>query len=330
MSHSITRRQWVKGVACAPLALAGLRAGADTYPAKTVTVILPTAPGGNADLTGRRICQGLASRFGQSFVAENRPGASSRIGAGAAARAAPDGYTLVQWDNGLLIPSITSVVPFDPVRDFTPLSMVAELSMLLVVNANFPASTLPELIAYVKSNPGKVNYASLGVGSQHHLVMAQFAKQAGLDMLDIPYAGVAPAITAMLGEQVSMMFSGMSSHLPHIRSGKFKAIAYAGSNRHPMIPNVPTFAEAGMPGFIARAWYGMFAPRQTPQPIVQTLSRAIWDLVNSKDYTETILLKNGFDGSFSVTPDAFAAHIADEEGKWRAALRQLNLKPMGS
>ncbi|MBK6007154.1 tripartite tricarboxylate transporter substrate binding protein [Ramlibacter ginsenosidimutans] len=323
------RRQWLAMAGAVPFALRAWPALAQSdYPNKPIKFIVPFAPGGSLEVLGRHIGTKLQAKMGQALVFENRPGANSQMGTSVAARLPADGYNLLMGaDSGLSIsPILNKALTYHPERDFAPLSILCQISLLLIANASFGPSTLQEFIAYAKANPGKVAYSSPGVGSQHHIMFEALATRLGLELLHVPYQGIAPSVNALLAGEVNVMMAALALPLPYVRSGRLKTIAFGGNARHPLLPNVPTFAEAGVPGFEARSWFGAFAPAGTPRDIVQKLSANIWEIVASKEFSEGFLIPQGYDPVNTVAPEQFPAFLREDRKKWEAAIAQINPK----
>ncbi len=293
------------------------------YPAKPIRLVVPFPAGGPADNLARPLAQKLTERLGQTVVVENRPGANTMIGAQFVAGAEPDGYTLLlASDAGMsLVPAYSSVsgvvVPYDPATDFAPISMLAHLTQVLSVHPDVPVKTLQELIALAKKQPGKLSYASFGVGSQSQIAMETLNLKAGIDILHVPYKGASPALTDLVAGRVNVMLSSPSGQLPYIRDGRLRALAYAGPKRSPALPDVPTFAELGMPDYESRGWFGVVAPSGTPQAIQDLLRKEVWSIVGSPDYQNMAILANGFEVS-DISPDKFPAFLAEDRSKWKA------------
>lgn len=323
---STTRRQAFSALAAAALAGAGLlgSAGAlaQSYPTKPVTIIVPFAAGGTTDILARIIGQALTTELGQSVIVDNRAGAGGNIGGQAAAKATPDGYTLFMGTVGThaINASLYKKMPFDPIKDFAPLSRVANVPNLLVANPNQPFKSVKDLIAYAKANPGKVNFGSSGNGSSIHLSGELFKSLAKVDMQHVPYKGSAPAVTDLLGNQIAVMFDNMPSAIQHVRSGKLVPIAVTTAKRSPELPNVPTIAEAGVPGYEATSWFGLFAPANTPAPVVAQLNKAIVKVLNQADVKKKINEQGA--ETYSETPEQFAAFIQAETAKWGKVVKE--------
>lgn len=289
---------------------------AQDYPTKPITMIVPFSAGGTTDILARLIGQSIGKELGQSVVIDNRAGAGGNIGAQAAARARADGYTLFMGTVGThaINETLYQTLPFDPVKDFQPLSRVAYLPNVLVANPEQPFKTVPELIAYAKANPAAVNFGSSGSGSSIHLSGELFKQLAEVDMQHIPYRGSAPAVADLLGNQVGIMFDNMPSVIGHIRAGKLVPIAVTTAERSPALPQVPTIAEAGLPGYESTPWFGLYVTAGTPEPIVQKLHAAITKGLNDPAIVEKFAEQGAT--AYSETPEAFAAFMADETQKW--------------
>jgi len=272
------------------LALPFAAAAGDSYPDRPVRWIVPFPPGGAMDNIARTLGEAMGKSLGQSFVIENRAGAGGNIGATAVARAKPDGYTIMIVANGMAVnPALYPDMAYDPVKDFTPISLLAVVPNVLVVNPQrIQAKTVPEVIALAKAHPGKYTYASAGVGTSIHLAGELFAKMAGVQMLHVPYKGSGPAIADMLGGQVDYMFDSITSSKPHIDAGKLVAIAVTTRKRSAALPNVPTVAEAGLPGYELTPWFAAFAPAGTPPAVIDKLNRAMRDALKTPNVQGTL------------------------------------------
>jgi tripartite-type tricarboxylate transporter receptor subunit TctC len=311
-------------VVCALLA-GGAQAQSD-YPARPVRWIVPFAPSGPTDLMSRAVAEKLSQRFGQQFVVDNRPGAGGNIGAEVVSKAAPDGYTLMIGHvgthaiNATLYPKIA----FDPVRDFTPITLIATLPLALVVHPSVPAKDVKELIAYAKAKPGQLNFASAGNGGPTHLTGELLKTSAGIDIVHVPYKGNAAALTDLIAGRVQMMFSNMLTSMPHVRAGKLRAIGISSAKRTPQAPELPTVAESGLPGFAAVPWYGVLGPAGLPRPMITRLNSEIARAIALPDMQERFVLQ-GIDLQ-SSTPEQFSALIKSEIVKWRKVVREAGAK----
>jgi len=301
---------------------------AQQYPTRPIRLIVAFPPGGSTDIIARVIGQRLGERLGQQVVIDNRGGAGGTIGTELAARANPDGYTLTMGTTSTHVVSVAvySKLPYDPTKDFAPITLVAITPYLLVVNTGVQARTLKEFVSLVKSQPGKLNYASAGNGTTTHLAMEMLKSVAGLDIVHVPFNGNAPANTAVLGGQVQALFGSMPAVLPHAKSGKVRPLAVGTSKRSPSLPDVPTVAESGFPGYEASLWLGFIAPRGTPQPIIDRLHKELTAIVAMPETVEA-LQRNGAD-PITNTPEQFAALIKNEIGKYVKAVKAAGMKPL--
>jgi tripartite-type tricarboxylate transporter receptor subunit TctC len=320
ITHSTFRRGLLAAAAACAL-LPGL-AAAQAFPSKPITIIVPFAAGGTTDILARIIAQGMSAELGQSVVVDNRAGAGGNIGGQVAARAPADGYTLFMGTVGThaINAALYKKMPFDPIKDFAPLTRVANVPNLLVANPAQPFKTVPELIAYAKANPGKINFGSSGSGSSIHLSGELFKSMAKVDMQHVPYKGSAPAVTDLLGNQIAIMFDNMPSAIQHVRSGKLRAIAVTTAKRSPELPDVPTIAEAGVPGYEATSWFGMFAPAATPAPVVAQLNATIVKVLAQPDIKKK-LAEQGAEAA-GETPAQFADFIQKESVKWGRVVKE--------
>ncbi|WP_338880823.1 tripartite tricarboxylate transporter substrate binding protein [Achromobacter veterisilvae] len=301
------------GISCLGAAQAG-----PAYPDRPITLLIPYPPGGSADMLARPLGAELQRKWGQPVVLEYKPGAGGTIASAQLARAKPDGHTLLMVLAAHAInPSLYPSLPYDTRRDFAPVSLAATLPMLVAAPLATPADTVGELIAYGKSHPGKLSFASAGNGNTSHLAAEMFKNQTGADMMHVPYKGSGPAVVALLGGEVSLMFDSISTSLPQVRAGKLKAIAVTGERRSPLLPDVPTVAET-VPGFVVNGWYGVLAPAGTPPAIVDTLSRGIAEAL------AVPALKQQVEGyGYEIvgsTSDEFARHIDRELAAWKKAV----------
>ena len=300
-------------------------AQAQQYPTRPVRFVVPFAPGGSTDTLARTLGQKLSEALGEQVVVDNRSGGSGNIGMEIVARAAPDGHTIVLGyiANLAIGPSLYAKLPFDPVKDFAPVTQLASSPNVLAAHPAVPARNLKELIALARARP--VNFASAGVASVGHLTGEFLNSLAGIKMVHVPYKGSGQAVTDLLGGHVQLMFSGFSSALPHIKAGKLRALAVTGAKRSPALPDVPTIAESGFPKFEATAWYGVLAPAQTPRPIVIRLHDEIIKALQLPDVKER-LASVGFE-IVGSTPEAFGAYIQSEIRKWEKVVKASGAKP---
>ena len=308
------------------LALAPIVAAAQAYPSKPIRWIVPFAPGGPADLLARAVGQKLQDAFGQSVVVENRPGAAGNLGVDQAAKSPADGYTLVvvPTRNITVNPTLFPNLPYK-VSDLAPVTLMANVENVLVVNPGIAAKSMQDLVALAKAKPGSLSFASPGPGSQAHLAGEFIKFAAGVDLTHIAYKGTGPALNDLLGGQISMMFSQTSSALPHIKAGKLRAIGTASARRSAVMPDVPTVAEQGFPGFEATSWYALMVPAGTPQDVIAKLHAETVKAVRSPDLKEKLA---GL-GAEAVgnTPAELAAQIQREGARWAEVIRKQGLKP---
>jgi tripartite-type tricarboxylate transporter receptor subunit TctC len=304
------------------LALGTLPVWAQEFPSRPVKVIIPFPPGGPTDVLGRIVAQKLSERLGQSFVIDNKPGASGMIGADMVAKSQADGYTLlVNASLHVINPSLYDKTRYDAIADFTPLSNLADVPLVLVVNSQTPVQTVKELIAWVKSSKTPVNFASSGNATAPHLAGEAFKVATGIEnMQHVPYKGSAPALTDLLSGQVQMMFDSLPSSQPFIKSGALKAIAVTTQKRSSALPNVPTIAESGISGFNFSTWYGMWAPKAMPQAIVQKLSNEIAQITRLPEVRERFLALGA--EPVGNTAEEFATFTKSELNKWARVVKQ--------
>lgn len=304
-------------------AAAGMTAShAQTYPLKTIRFIVPFTPGGSNDVVARVVGQKLSEAWKQPVVVENKPGAGGNIGAEAAARAAPDGYTFLIAANNILAinPSLYDKVLFDPLEDFAPVTLFGTLPILLVVNPSVPAKSVQELIAFGKSSPDGLTYASGGSGTPQHLSAELFKSITGVTTVHIPYKGNAPAVTDVMGGQVQMLFSPVNSVVPHVKTGKLRALGVAGTARLPYLPDVPTIAEAGVPGFQSDIWLALVAPAGTPKDIVDKMGREVTAILAQPDVKEK-LAAQGIEPAAS-SPEELTRLIKDDLVRWAKVIKE--------
>ncbi|MCC6531619.1 MAG: tripartite tricarboxylate transporter substrate binding protein [Burkholderiales bacterium] len=312
-------------LACAALAAAGSPAAlAQAYPVKPVRLIVPLAPGGGGDLVSRLIAQKISEPLGQPVLVDNRPGASTIIGTELAARAQPDGYTLVTATSSHVINPSLHKLPFDPVKDFSGIAFIATSPMMLTVHPNVPAKTVKDLVVVAKANPGKLNYASSGTASIVHLAGELFSVSAGVKMVHIPYKGSGPALNDLLGGQVDMMFASPVPTIPHVRSGKLRPIAWASAQRSSAMPELPTFAESGYPGFQAATFYAVLGPANMPAPVVNRLSSEIVKATLSADVKERLSAEAAI--VVAGGPQQAIAHIEAEIARWTKVVKAAGIK----
>jgi tripartite-type tricarboxylate transporter receptor subunit TctC len=316
-----------KAVVTIGLICAAVCAQAQTYPTKPIRFIVPFAPAGGTDLVARTVSVKLSEALGQPVVIDNRPGAAGSVGTDAAAKAPPDGHTLLLCSAGPLAinPSLYAKLPYDPARDIAPVALVTVMPFVLVTHPALPVKTVKDLIALAKARPGQLNYGTPGNGSTTHLANELLKSMAGFDMVHVPYKGVAPAATDLISGQVQVMSGDLSTLLPHVKSGRMRAIAVTATKRSPLLPDVPTVAESGVPGYDASGWFGVCAPAATPRAIIDRLNASILKGVASPDSRERL---GALGGEVATgTPEQFAAHIRAEAAKWGKVIRTIGIKP---
>lgn len=291
-------------------------AHAQTFPSKTVRIVVPFPAGGSTDIIGRVVAEQLTAAFGQQVIVDNRPGANGVIGTELVAKSAPDGYTLLMGGIGSLSinPAIYSKIPYDPVRDFSAIVQIAQVPNVLVVHPSLPVKTVKDLIALAKANPGKLSFSSSGSGSSDHMSGELFKTMAGVDLVHVPYKGGAPAITDAIAGQVSMTFSNQPTALPHVKTGKLRGIAVTSSKRSSAAPELPTIDESGLKGFDVSSWVGVNAPANLSRDIVNRINAEVVKGMSAPAGRER-LNQLAFDPVLS-TPDQYAAHIKSEVAKW--------------
>jgi tripartite-type tricarboxylate transporter receptor subunit TctC len=296
----------------------------EPYPTRTVEIVVPFAAGGGTDLIARLLCDGLAQRLGQSFVAVNRPGANTNLGTLAAIRARPDGYTLLMASLGLAAnPSLYRKLAFDPAADLAPIALIANVPTILVANPAVPAGNLSDFVAYVKARPGELNYASYGVGSSPHLAAEMFQAVTGTRIVHVPYGGGAPAALGVIGNSVQMLFSSVLPVLGMVRGGSLKAIAIASDRRLELLPEVPTFRESGV-DYVTGTWFGILAPAMTPGPVVARLAAATKDVLRDP----AVLAKLTEQGAevADLGPAEFTRFLAAETARLSGVIRKANIR----
>jgi tripartite-type tricarboxylate transporter receptor subunit TctC len=307
------------------LTIPALVASAQEYPSRPVRIVVPVVAGGSADILGRLIAGKLHERWGQPVVVENRAGAGQMIGADLVVKSAPDGHTL-------FLPTVTyttsaatqSKLPFDPVNDLAGVTMIGEGPFLVTVHPSLPVKTIKELIALARAKPGNLNYASSGTGSILHLVTEVMAASAGIKLVHVPYKSIAPAVTETVGGHVPMLIGSLPSVLPQVKAGRLRALAVTTAQRSPFVPELPTVAEAGIPGFEARQWWGMFAPGKTPRSVVTKLNGEIHRILAADDVKSRLADEGA--APVVTSPEEFGAIVKSDIAKWRKVAQELNIQ----
>jgi tripartite-type tricarboxylate transporter receptor subunit TctC len=306
--------------------LPAVAALAQTYPAKAVRIVVTSPPGGSQDFLARLLAQSLAPALGQTVLVDNRTGASGAIGIDYAAKAAPDGYTLLLGAAGpiAIVPALKKNLPFDPVRDFAPITLVAAGPFALVVHPSVPARSLKELIAVARARPSVLNYGSSGAGASPHLAMELLKSMSGIDLVHVPYKGVGPALTDLVGGQIDAMIADVHLVAPHARSGRLRVPAVTSTERSSVIPDAPTVSEAGVAGYSAGTWFGLFAPAKTPAEIVARLNEECRKILGSASLRDRLSTQGIMPQPSSS--QQLGAHLAAEIAKWRRVVERAGIK----
>jgi tripartite-type tricarboxylate transporter receptor subunit TctC len=301
-------------------------AGAQEYPTKPIRLVITYPPGGNTDLVGRALALKLGEFMGQQVVVDNRGGAGGVLGSMITAQSAPDGYTIMLGTSaGMVInPLLSRKLTYDPVKDFAPVSMVVIVPQLLVINPQLPVKNVRELIAFAKAKPGYLNAGSSGVGTPNHFGTELLKWLAGVDIVHVPYKGGAPALTDLLGGQIQMAFSSVPAVLPHIKAGRLVALGVGSAKRSPALPNIPTIAEAGVPGYEYTTWYGIFAPAKTPRTLIARLNAEIVKAMETPDIKDRFTALGG--DPDPETPEELRAYMANESAKWAKIIKAANIR----
>ena len=312
---------------CATAGSAQTAPAGDPWPSRPIRMVLGHSPGGNADTFARALVKPLAERLGQPVVIDNKPGANQVIAAEIAARAPADGYTVYLASQSSLVLNVGArkKLPYDPVQDFSPVSLLYTIPLYLVVHPQVPATSVKELIALATAKPGEINFASVGTGSSVHLAGEMFKSMTGTEMVHVPYKGSSEALIDLLAGRVQIMFDGGVSALPRVKEGKLRVLGMTGAERSPSFPEIPTIAEGGVPGYAALFWFGLVAPAGTPQPIVDRLSREIGAILNDPVFKK-MFASQGVD-PVSSTPAEFSRLIKADIPKWTGIMKQAGIEP---
>lgn len=320
----MTRRSnWLRRIGVASLWGACLVAQAQTWPERPVRLVVPFPAGGATDLVARLVAQRVSTDLGQPIVIDNKAGAGGTIGAGEITKAAADGYTLLLATSSThaISPHLMPKLPYDPVKDFTPVAHVADAASVLLVTPTLPVKTVPELTAYAKTRPGELNYASSGNGTIVHLTTEAFKSQAGVALTHVPYKGTAQAIPDLISGSVQVMFDAIPSGMPHVKSGRLRALAVTGDKRSALAPELPTVAESGLPGFSSVTWFGLYAPRGMKPDLVTRIHAAFDKAVHTPEIVAG-LAKLGVEPAPPGTPSQFAAMVATDSQRWARIIRE--------
>ncbi len=298
---------------------------AQIYPARPIRFIVPFPPGGSTDIYARIIAPRLSEKLGQQVVVDNRAGAGGALGAELAAKAPPDGYTiwLGQTNNLAIGPAMRARNSYDPIRDFSPITLLMRAPQVMVVNAGSPITSVKDLVAAAKKNPGSMSFASAGIGSGGHLSGELFNQAAGINIVHVPYKGAAPAMIDLLGGRITYLATSLASAAQFMKEGKIKALATTGTQRARMLPDVPTVAEAAIPGFDVESWHGMLAPAKVPREVVLRLNRDIVSILGQPEVRKLLLSEGG--DITPTTPEEFAAFLRTEVTKWARVIKQANI-----
>jgi tripartite-type tricarboxylate transporter receptor subunit TctC len=295
------------------------------YPTRPIRLIVPVAPGGGNDIVARLLAQKLTAAWGQQVVVDNRPGAATAIGAEITAKANPDGYTIMLYSVSFAInASVNRNLPFDPIRDFAPITLIARVPQILIVHPAVAAKSVAELIALAKAKPGQLNYASAASGSSNHLAMELFSAMAGISLNHVPYKGTAPGLADLLAGHVQTMFDAIPPALAQVKSGRVRALAVVSPQRFPSLPELPTMAESGLPGFTFGSWFGIVAPARTPSAIIDKLNRELVRIVQLPETRERFIAMGI--APLGTTPQEFGQHLKREIAQWSEVVRQRNIR----
>ena len=327
MRQETTLLQGARWLTAAVLSVCAMAAHAQAYPAKPIKFVIPYPPGGMADTYARALGQALSDRVSQPVVVENKPGGSLIIGTDAAAKSPADGYTILLASVSSLALNVSAFrkLPYDPVKDFSPVAITFHLPLFLMVNADLPVKSVRELIAYAKANPGKLSFASLGHGSSLHIAGETFKRMAGIDILHVPYKGTTTALPDLVSGRVSMIFDG-GAFLPQVQAGKVKLLAVTSPRRLDSMPEVPTLAEAGVPGYDLSVWFGVVTPGGTPRPIVDKLSRDINEITKTQAFRERMASFNNMQ-LMTGTPEQMGEQIKGDIVLWQKLLKDAGVEP---
>jgi tripartite-type tricarboxylate transporter receptor subunit TctC len=309
--------------------LAANAASAQTYPSKTITIIVPAAPGGVTDVLGRSLAKHFSESWGQQAVVENKPGANNQIAAEYVAKSPPDGHTLFIGPEVTFVvnPSLYPKLNYDPVKDFTPITGLVTINHALILHPSVSAQNVKELIALAKQKPGTLNYGTFGIGSSGHLNMELFQTLAGIKLQPVHYKGATPALTDVIAGHIQMMFISVGSAVPQWRGGKVKFIAVGAGRRLAQLPEIPTVAESGLPGYGAVSWFGLFGPANMPANVVAKINGEVARLFASPEFKKNFLERQFFE-SIAGSPAQLAGYIKAEEPKWRKVIKDANVKPV--
>jgi tripartite-type tricarboxylate transporter receptor subunit TctC len=319
------RRTFLTALAALSLAVFSAGVAMAVYPERIVRIVVPFAPGGGTDVVARTLAQDMAKDLGVTVMIENKPGAGTIIGTQAVATSAPDGYTLLMGTFSHAVnPSLNAKLPYDPHRDFAPVALIACSFNVVVVSPKSPIKSIADLIAAAKASPGRLSYGTFGIGTSAHLAGELFKDMAKVDLTTVPYKGAAPAITDLLGGQIDVMFTTVASAASLVESGQLRAIAVTSAQRSPAFPQLPTVAEAGVPGYAAESWYGLFAPAGTPAGVIDRLNQSAASAVQSEAF-KRLGVNEGL-VMIARPPEELDRYVRDEEERWRRVIRDAGIK----
>ncbi len=321
-------RAWLAALAAGGLALCASAAAAQTFPSKTITIVVPAAPGGVTDALGRMLAQRFSEAWGQQTIVENRPGANNQIAAESVTKAAPDGYTLFIGPEVTFVvnPSLYPKLNYDPVNGFTPITGLVTINHALIFNPSVPVASVKDLIELAKQKPGQLNYGTFGVGSSGHLNMELFQALSGVKFQAVHYKGATPALTDVIAGHIQMMFISVGSAVPQANTGKVKFIAVGAGKRMTLLPDMPTVAESGLPGYEAVSWFGLFGPPGMPADVVAKINAEVRKMFADPEIKKNFLERQYFE-LIAGTPEALANYIKTDEPKWRKVIQDAKVKP---
>jgi tripartite-type tricarboxylate transporter receptor subunit TctC len=318
-------RLFCRALAAALLLGAFHTAAAQNYPNRPIRMVVPFAPGGGSDISGRILADGMSPLLGQTIVVDNRAGAGSTIGTDIVAKSTPDGYTLLLGNISMAFnPALYKKLPYETLRDFMPITLATEQPNIVVAHPSLPAKTLKEFVALAQASPGKFTFASAGLGSGTHLAMELLLMSTKVKLIHVPYKGTGPSLTAVLSNEVSVFLSTFASALPHVKSGRLRTYGVTTARRSPQLPDVPTIAEAGVPGFDYGTWYGLLAPAKTPRAVIDQLNKAAVGALNSPEVKQRYN-SQGMD-VIPSTPEEFMARLKAETEKWAKVVREAKIE----
>ncbi|MBI4191591.1 MAG: tripartite tricarboxylate transporter substrate binding protein [Betaproteobacteria bacterium] len=319
------RRQIIIGIPLIFITIGSVNA--QNYPNRPIRFISPYAPGGGTDIIARALAQKLTESLGQSVIVDNRPGGGGVAGFQLVAKSPPDGYMILLGSTGPLTvnPNLGMRLPYDPIRDFAPITLTSKIPVVLAVHPSLPVKSVRELIAFAKARPGTLGYSSGGIGGSGHRGGAMFSVMAGVKMIHVAYRGTGPATIAVMSGEVPLTFGNMLSVLPHVKGGRLRAIAVTSDKRSPSAPELPTISESGLPGYEADPWYGVLAPAGTPREVIGRLHAELVKIMHHPDMREKLLIEGG--EAVANSPEEFASHIKNELGRWARIVKEANLKP---